>query len=154
MPVISVEAGTVHGWSKYAHGSIGLSTFGASAPAAVRSSLSLSLSLSWCPWAYASGSVWIPDLSLSLSLYVFPLHVVISLASQSPCLLCPPLSLSRLRPLPLLPSRLPPCLFGPQKVYAKFGITVENIVEKSKITVEFYKHHPCPNLLNKPWAHL
>lgn len=37
VPVISVEAGTVFGWSKYAHGSIGMNSFGASGPAPVRS---------------------------------------------------------------------------------------------------------------------
>jgi len=74
VPVISVEAGTVHGWAKYAHGSIGMTTFGASGPA--------------------------------------------------------------------------------PKVYAKFGITLENIVEKAKLAVDFYKHNPVPHLLARPWAHL
>lgn len=33
VPVLSIEAGTVFGWSRYAHGSIGMTTFGGSAPA-------------------------------------------------------------------------------------------------------------------------
>ena len=41
-----------------------------------------------------------------------------------------------------------------QKVYAKFGITVENVVEKAKLSVDFYKHNPVPHLLARPWAHL
>jgi transketolase len=35
VPVLSVEAGSTFGWSRYADASIGLDTFGASAPAAV-----------------------------------------------------------------------------------------------------------------------
>jgi len=34
VPVLSVEAGAVGGWPTYAHGSIGMRTFGASAPTA------------------------------------------------------------------------------------------------------------------------
>ncbi len=34
VPVLSVEAATTTSWLKYAHGSIGMTTFGASAPAA------------------------------------------------------------------------------------------------------------------------
>jgi transketolase len=33
VPVLSIEAGTIMGWSRYAHASIGMTTFGASAPA-------------------------------------------------------------------------------------------------------------------------
>lgn len=33
VPVLSVEAGTILGWQRYAHASIGMTTFGASAPA-------------------------------------------------------------------------------------------------------------------------
>ena len=32
IPVISVEASSTFGWSKYSHSSIGMTTFGASAP--------------------------------------------------------------------------------------------------------------------------
>jgi transketolase len=32
IPVVSVEAGTISGWSKFAHASVGLTTFGTSAP--------------------------------------------------------------------------------------------------------------------------
>jgi len=32
IPVVSVEAGTISGWSKFAHASVGMTTFGASAP--------------------------------------------------------------------------------------------------------------------------
>jgi transketolase len=35
VPVLSVEAGSTFGWSRYADDSIGLDTFGASAPGAV-----------------------------------------------------------------------------------------------------------------------
>jgi transketolase len=33
VPVLSIEAGTIMGWQRYAHASIGMTTFGASAPA-------------------------------------------------------------------------------------------------------------------------
>lgn len=33
VPVLSIEAGIIHGWTRYAHASIGMTTFGASAPA-------------------------------------------------------------------------------------------------------------------------
>jgi len=36
VPVLSVEAGTVVGWERYAHGSIGLHNFGASGPYKVK----------------------------------------------------------------------------------------------------------------------
>lgn len=32
VPVVSVEALTVFGWNKYAHATVGMKTFGASAP--------------------------------------------------------------------------------------------------------------------------
>ena len=34
LPIVSVEAGVAQGWERYAGGSVGLSRFGASAPAA------------------------------------------------------------------------------------------------------------------------
>ena len=65
------------------------------------------------------------------------------------------LSLVCLRVALLLDSCIGRCfLTFKQKVYAKFGITVENIVEKSKLAVDFYKHNPVPHLLARPWAHL
>jgi len=72
VPVVSIEAGVVHGWSKYAHYSVGLTTFGASAPY--------------------------------------------------------------------------------QQVYKKFGITSDNLVEKAKGVVDYYKKNPLPNLLRKPFT--
>ena len=38
--VVSMEAGSVLGWERYAHASIGMTTFGASAPGGVSCSLS------------------------------------------------------------------------------------------------------------------
>ena len=71
VPVLSVEAGTVMGWSRYAHASIGMTTFGASAPAPV--------------------------------------------------------------------------------LYKKFGITADNVAEKSIKLVEFHKTHPVAHLLQRPF---
>jgi transketolase len=72
VPVLSVEAGSVNGWARYAHGSIGMTTFGASAPAPA--------------------------------------------------------------------------------VYAKFGITVDNIAAKAKALVEFYKKEGyVPTLVRRPF---
>lgn len=71
VPVLSVEAGSINGWSKYAHASIGMRTFGASGPY--------------------------------------------------------------------------------QKVFEKFGFYTENIVDKSKKTVEFYKSHPVAHLVQRPF---
>lgn len=71
VPVLSIEAGTIMGWSRYAHASIGMTTFGASAPA-------------------------------------------------------------------------------PQ-LYKKFGITVDNTVEKAHKLVEFHKTHPVAHLLQRPF---
>lgn len=71
VPVLSIEAGTVFGWSRYAHASIGMTTFGSSAPA--------------------------------------------------------------------------PAL------YKRFGITVENTVEKAHKLVEHHKTHPVAHLLQKPF---
>ena len=34
VPVLSVEAAGIHGWRQYAHASVGLSTYGLSAPGA------------------------------------------------------------------------------------------------------------------------
>ncbi len=71
VPVVSIEAGSVTGWQKYAHGSLGMTSFGASAPAPA--------------------------------------------------------------------------------VYKKFGLTADNLAEKAKLAVAFYKTTPVPNLLRKPW---
>ena len=65
VPILGVEAGATHGWEKYTHYQIGMTTFGTSAP----------------------GS----------------------------------------------------------KVYEQCGITVENIIEKSKKLMEYYTQHPIPS---------
>lgn len=71
VPVLSVEAGSTNGWAKYAHASLGMTTFGCSGPY--------------------------------------------------------------------------------KQVYKKFGLSVENIVEKSMKTVEFYKSHPVGHLVQRPF---
>ncbi|KAI8051433.1 Transketolase, thiamine diphosphate binding domain-containing protein [Syncephalis plumigaleata] len=41
---------------------------------------------------------------------------------------------------------------GPYKqVYAHFGFTAQNVAEKARATVEFYKSTPVPNLVKKPF---
>jgi transketolase len=71
VPVISVEAGSINGWAKYAHGSIGMTTFGAS---------------------------------------------------------------------------------GKEKdVLKHFGFTPENIAEKVKVTIQFYKGKNVPDLIHRPF---
>ena len=69
VPIVGVEAGATHGWEKYTHYQIGMTTFGTSAP----------------------GS----------------------------------------------------------KVYEHFGITVENIIEKSKKLMEYYTQHPIPSKIQE-----
>lgn len=71
VPVLSVEAASVFGWEKWAHATIGLKTFGISAPY--------------------------------------------------------------------------------KEVYKATGITLENVVEKSKALIEYYKDSKVPNLLRKPF---
>lgn len=41
VPVLSIEALSTFGWSRYAHASIGMTTFGASAPANVEINLTV-----------------------------------------------------------------------------------------------------------------
>jgi transketolase len=72
VPVLSVEALGVSGWEKYAHGSVGMTTFG------------------------ASGKL--------------------------------------------------------EDVFKKFGFSVDNVVEKGRRLVEFYREdRPIPHLLDRPW---
>jgi transketolase len=93
VPVLSVEAGTITGWTKFAHAAIGMTTFGASGPLNVRA-------------------------------------------------------------FDLVRGRLILQADSAQAVMKKFGFTADNVAEKAKLCVEFYRTNPVPVLLRKPWAHL